>query len=218
MHHCKSTAGPFALGSLCPTLPSAAELGLPIPQTRGQAMGAPRVLQLCGHTAACPWQMDDGLRLKHREITQPWAMPLKHHQLLEKHIPPGSPKHCPSTRDPEPSSSPAALVSVQLSVSQCLDRRHSAWCQTLRAPADPTPGCQGLARASGCGVPGLAPPAAPVHPGPCRLQMDAIKLILQRPIIAVSSAWQHDPGSPHYTNHCDTNTIAEHIKTWCASC
>lgn len=128
MHRCKSTAGPFTLGSLCPPLPSAAKLGLPIPQTRGQAMGAPRVLQLRGHTAACPWQMDDGLRLKHRETTQPWVMPLKRRQLLEKHIPPGSPKHCPSTRDPEPSSTPAALVSVPLSVSQCLDRRRPPLC------------------------------------------------------------------------------------------
>lgn len=75
-------------------------------------------------------------------------------------------------------------------------------------PQIPPLGCWGLARAGGCGVPGLTPPAAPVHPGPCHLQMDAIKLILQQPVIAVSSAWQHDPGSPHYTNHRHTNTIA----------
>lgn len=62
-------------------------------------------------------------------------------------------------------------------------------------------------------VPGLALPAAP---GPCRLQMDAIKSVLRPPVIAVSSARQHDPGSPHYTNHCHTNTIAAHIKSWCA--
>lgn len=129
---------------------------------------------------------------------------------------PGEAPGTPSTREPRPA---AAQVLVQLSIPSAWtgDALCSAQRGTLRAPAEPSPGVLGMARLVHVGCQGCPHQLLP-SPGPCRLQMDAIKLILQRPIIAVSSAWQHDPGSPHYTNHCHTNTIAEHIKTWCASC